>query len=58
MEQADLTLVVADCAHLPPDAQRAAASLQSYLRGVLPSQEHTGMMTSWPPRRLPASSGL
>ncbi|XP_075887327.1 5-taurinomethyluridine-[tRNA] synthase subunit GTPB3, mitochondrial isoform X3 [Nelusetta ayraudi] len=55
MEQADLTLVVADCDHLPRGAPRetAAAFLHSYLRGVFSSsssssssstsfQEHTG----------------
>ncbi|XP_075887326.1 5-taurinomethyluridine-[tRNA] synthase subunit GTPB3, mitochondrial isoform X2 [Nelusetta ayraudi] len=54
MEQADLTLVVADCDHLPRGAPRetAAAFLHSYLRGVFSSsssssssstsfQEHT-----------------
>ncbi|KAF3835317.1 hypothetical protein F7725_027875 [Dissostichus mawsoni] len=39
MEQADLTLVVADCADLPSDAQQAAAFLQEHLRSVLPPQE-------------------
>ena len=39
MEQADLTLVVADCADLPSDAQQAAAFLQEYLRSVLNPQE-------------------
>ncbi|KAK2908070.1 tRNA modification GTPase GTPBP3, mitochondrial isoform X2 [Channa argus] len=39
VEQADLTLVVVDCAHVPSDAQQAAAFLQGQLRSVLPSQE-------------------
>ncbi|XP_044217071.1 tRNA modification GTPase GTPBP3, mitochondrial isoform X1 [Thunnus albacares] len=39
VEQADLTLVVVDCAHLPPDAQQASAFLEEHLRSVLPSQE-------------------
>ncbi|KAM9358283.1 5-taurinomethyluridine-[tRNA] synthase subunit GTPB3, mitochondrial [Symphorus nematophorus] len=39
VEQADLTLVVVDCAHLPSDAQQAAAFLQGHLRTVLPTQE-------------------
>lgn len=54
MEQADLTLVVVDCGHLPRGPPGAAAAfLYSYLRGVLPpssssssssssSQENTG----------------
>ncbi|XP_056270928.1 tRNA modification GTPase GTPBP3, mitochondrial [Pseudoliparis swirei] len=39
VDQADLTLVVVDCADLPPDAERAAAFLQGYLSSVLPPQE-------------------
>ncbi|XP_070817095.1 tRNA modification GTPase GTPBP3, mitochondrial isoform X2 [Chaetodon trifascialis] len=39
VEQADLTLMVVDCAHLPSDAQQAAAFLQGHLRSILPSQE-------------------
>ncbi|XP_034002380.1 tRNA modification GTPase GTPBP3, mitochondrial isoform X1 [Trematomus bernacchii] len=39
VEQADLTLVVADCADLPSDAQQAAAFLQEHLRSVLNPQE-------------------
>ncbi|XP_073333359.1 tRNA modification GTPase GTPBP3, mitochondrial isoform X2 [Pagrus major] len=39
VEQADLTLVVVDCAHLPTEAQQAAAFLQGHLRTVLPTQE-------------------
>ncbi|KAI3368195.1 hypothetical protein L3Q82_007922 [Scortum barcoo] len=39
VEQADLTLVVVDCAHLPSDTQEAAAFLQGHLRSVLPPQE-------------------
>ncbi|KAM8745513.1 5-taurinomethyluridine-[tRNA] synthase subunit GTPB3, mitochondrial isoform 3-T3 [Acanthopagrus schlegelii] len=39
VEQADLTLVVVDCAHLPTEAQQAAAFLQGHLRSVLPTQE-------------------
>ncbi|XP_041791797.1 tRNA modification GTPase GTPBP3, mitochondrial isoform X2 [Chelmon rostratus] len=39
VEQADLTLVVVDCSHLPSDAQQAAAFLQRRLSSVLPSQE-------------------
>ncbi|XP_047199159.1 tRNA modification GTPase GTPBP3, mitochondrial isoform X2 [Hippoglossus stenolepis] len=41
VEQADLTLVVVDCAHVPTDAQQAAAFLQGHLRSVLPAQEQT-----------------
>ncbi|XP_062252147.1 tRNA modification GTPase GTPBP3, mitochondrial isoform X1 [Platichthys flesus] len=41
VEQADLTLVVVDCAHVPTDAQQAAAFLQGHLRSVLPAQEPT-----------------
>ena len=41
VEQADLTLVVVDCAHVPTDAQQAAAFLQEHLRSVLPAQEQT-----------------
>ncbi|XP_035503228.1 tRNA modification GTPase GTPBP3, mitochondrial isoform X2 [Scophthalmus maximus] len=37
VEQADLTLVVVDCAHVPADAQQAAAFLQGHLRSVLPT---------------------
>uniref|UniRef100_A0A672FAQ6 5-taurinomethyluridine-[tRNA] synthase subunit GTPB3, mitochondrial n=1 Tax=Salarias fasciatus TaxID=181472 RepID=A0A672FAQ6_SALFA len=40
VEQADLTLVVVDCAHLPLDGGGAVASLQGHLRSVLPSQQH------------------
>nr|XP_046247420.1 tRNA modification GTPase GTPBP3, mitochondrial isoform X2 [Scatophagus argus] len=39
VEQADLTVVVVDCAQLPSDAQQAAAFLQEHLRSVLPVQE-------------------
>ncbi|CAK6975335.1 tRNA modification GTPase GTPBP3%2C mitochondrial [Scomber scombrus] len=39
VEQADLTLVVVDCAPLPFDTQQAVAFLQEHLRSVLPSQE-------------------
>lgn len=39
VEQADLTLVVVDCAHLPTEAQQAAAFLQGHVRSVLPTQE-------------------
>ncbi|XP_059198037.1 tRNA modification GTPase GTPBP3, mitochondrial isoform X2 [Centropristis striata] len=39
VEQADLTLVVVDSAHLPSDAQKAATILQGHLRSVLPTQE-------------------
>jgi len=53
VDQADLTLVVVDCADLPPDAERAAAFLQGYLSSVLPPQEQPQSgMTS------PASPGL
>ncbi|XP_068599574.1 tRNA modification GTPase GTPBP3, mitochondrial [Brachionichthys hirsutus] len=38
VEQADLTLVVVDCAHVPTDVQEAAAFLQGHLRSVLPAQ--------------------
>ncbi|XP_074523529.1 5-taurinomethyluridine-[tRNA] synthase subunit GTPB3, mitochondrial [Halichoeres trimaculatus] len=40
VEQADLTLVVVDCSHLPADTQQAAAFLRGHLRTVLPTQEH------------------
>ncbi|XP_023261807.1 tRNA modification GTPase GTPBP3, mitochondrial isoform X1 [Seriola lalandi dorsalis] len=39
VEQADLTLVVVDSAHLPTDAQQAAAFLQGHLRSVLATEE-------------------
>ncbi|KAK2835296.1 hypothetical protein Q5P01_015780 [Channa striata] len=39
VQQADLTLVVVDCAHVPSDAQQAAAFLRGHLSSVLPSQE-------------------
>ncbi|XP_040926410.1 tRNA modification GTPase GTPBP3, mitochondrial isoform X2 [Betta splendens] len=39
MQQADLTLVVVDCAQLPCDAQRAADFLQEHLRSVLATEE-------------------
>ncbi|XP_028260386.1 5-taurinomethyluridine-[tRNA] synthase subunit GTPB3, mitochondrial isoform X1 [Parambassis ranga] len=39
VEQADLTLVVVDSAHLPTEAHQAAAFLQEHLRSVLPSQK-------------------
>ncbi|GAA6221279.1 tRNA modification GTPase GTPBP3, mitochondrial isoform X2 [Lates japonicus] len=39
VEQADLTLVVVDCAHLPTDVQQAAAFLQGHLKSVLQTQE-------------------
>ena len=47
VEQADLTLVVVDCAHLPTDAQQAAAFLRGQLRSVLQTQEHceTGILS-------------
>nr|XP_019953831.1 PREDICTED: tRNA modification GTPase GTPBP3, mitochondrial isoform X2 [Paralichthys olivaceus] len=41
VEQADLTLVVVDCALVATDAQQAAAFLQGHLRSVLPAQEQT-----------------
>lgn len=40
VEQADLTLVVVDCSHLPADTQQAVTFLQGHLRTVLPTQEH------------------
>lgn len=48
MEQADLTLVVVDCAHLSSDAQQAAAFIRGHLTSVLPTQEQpeTGMASS------------
>lgn len=39
VEQADLTLVVVDCAQLPTEFQQVAAFLQRYLESVLPTQE-------------------
>lgn len=39
MEQADLTLVVVDCAQIPHNVRQAAAFLQEHLRSVLPNQE-------------------
>ncbi|XP_061682061.1 tRNA modification GTPase GTPBP3, mitochondrial isoform X3 [Syngnathoides biaculeatus] len=39
VQQADLTLVVVDCSHLPTDIQQAAAFLQDHLRSVLLTQE-------------------
>uniref|UniRef100_UPI0009B3AE7A 5-taurinomethyluridine-[tRNA] synthase subunit GTPB3, mitochondrial isoform X2 n=1 Tax=Monopterus albus TaxID=43700 RepID=UPI0009B3AE7A len=44
VEQADLTLVVVDCAHLPSDAQEAAAFLLAHLKSILPE-------TAFPPTR-------
>lgn len=41
VEQADLTLVVVDCAQLPTDAQQVAAFLEGHLRSVLPTQEQS-----------------
>ncbi|XP_026179583.1 5-taurinomethyluridine-[tRNA] synthase subunit GTPB3, mitochondrial isoform X3 [Mastacembelus armatus] len=41
VEQADLTLVVVDCAHLPCNAQQAAVFLWEHLRSILPTQEQT-----------------
>ncbi|KAM7409689.1 hypothetical protein PAMA_001265 [Pampus argenteus] len=49
VQQADLTLVVVDCAHIPPDAQEAPAFLQEHLRSVLPSQEQP--QTAFPVNR-------
>ncbi|XP_071370772.1 tRNA modification GTPase GTPBP3, mitochondrial-like, partial [Centroberyx affinis] len=40
VEQADLTLVVVDCAQLPPDARQAPAFLQGHLSSLLPTQQH------------------
>ncbi|XP_034387131.1 tRNA modification GTPase GTPBP3, mitochondrial isoform X2 [Cyclopterus lumpus] len=39
VDQADLTLVVVDCAHLPSDAEQAATFLEGHLRSVLSPQE-------------------
>ncbi|XP_041863199.1 tRNA modification GTPase GTPBP3, mitochondrial [Melanotaenia boesemani] len=39
MQQADLTLVVVDSAHLPSEVQQAATFLQEHLRSVIASQE-------------------
>uniref|UniRef100_A0A673AL26 5-taurinomethyluridine-[tRNA] synthase subunit GTPB3, mitochondrial n=1 Tax=Sphaeramia orbicularis TaxID=375764 RepID=A0A673AL26_9TELE len=39
VEQADLTLVVVDGSHLPPDDGEAAVFLQDHLSGVLPTQD-------------------
>uniref|UniRef100_G3NYB4 5-taurinomethyluridine-[tRNA] synthase subunit GTPB3, mitochondrial n=1 Tax=Gasterosteus aculeatus aculeatus TaxID=481459 RepID=G3NYB4_GASAC len=39
VEQADLTLVVVDCTHLPSDAKQIATFLQGHLSSVLPAQE-------------------
>lgn len=49
VEQADLTLVVVDCTHLPSDAKQIATFLQGHLSSVLPAQEQpeTGKI-SWP----------
>ncbi|XP_029904956.1 5-taurinomethyluridine-[tRNA] synthase subunit GTPB3, mitochondrial isoform X2 [Myripristis murdjan] len=41
VEQADLTLVVVDCAQLPSDAQQAPAFLQGHLSSILPTQERS-----------------
>lgn len=45
LEQADLTLVVVDCALLPSNAPEAAEFLSRHLKSVLSLQEHpeTGM---------------
>uniref|UniRef100_A0A3P8PL35 TrmE-type G domain-containing protein n=1 Tax=Astatotilapia calliptera TaxID=8154 RepID=A0A3P8PL35_ASTCA len=39
VEQADLTLVVVDSAHLPSEVDRAAAFLREHLRSVLPDTD-------------------
>ncbi|KAM8874610.1 5-taurinomethyluridine-[tRNA] synthase subunit GTPB3, mitochondrial isoform 2-T2 [Spinachia spinachia] len=39
VEQADLTLVVVDCTHIPSDAKQIATFLQGHLSSVLPTQE-------------------
>ncbi|XP_037625910.1 tRNA modification GTPase GTPBP3, mitochondrial isoform X3 [Sebastes umbrosus] len=44
VEQADLTLVVVDCARLPSDTQQAVAFLQGHLRSVLPNEEQPEMV--------------
>uniref|UniRef100_A0A8C3ASE2 5-taurinomethyluridine-[tRNA] synthase subunit GTPB3, mitochondrial n=1 Tax=Cyclopterus lumpus TaxID=8103 RepID=A0A8C3ASE2_CYCLU len=41
VDQADLTLVVVDCAHLPSDAEQAATFLEGHLRSVLSPQEQS-----------------
>ncbi|CAN9500329.1 unnamed protein product [Ophioblennius macclurei] len=41
VQQADLTLVVVDCAHLPSDEAGAVDSLKGHLRSVLPPQQHS-----------------
>lgn len=50
VEQADLTLVVVDCAYLPTDVQQAAAFLQGHLKSVLQTQEQpeTGIVSRHP----------
>lgn len=40
LKQADLTLVVVDCAQLPSDALEAAEFLKHHLKSVLSLQEH------------------
>lgn len=57
MEQADLNLVVVDCAHLPPDTQQAAAFLQRHLTDVLPTETQPERgMTSVRPTTTPQIS--
>ncbi|KAG7230594.1 hypothetical protein INR49_025311 [Caranx melampygus] len=46
VEQADLTLVVVDCAQLPTEAQQVAVFLQEHLRSVLPTQEQSETVLS------------
>ncbi|XP_057698134.1 tRNA modification GTPase GTPBP3, mitochondrial isoform X1 [Corythoichthys intestinalis] len=50
IEQADLTLVVVDCSHIPTEFQQAATFLQDYLRSVVLTQEQ--MQTVLPSDRF------
>lgn len=58
VEQADLTLVVVDCAQLPSDAQQAFAFLQDHLRTVLPAQEQPEAGETSRTSLIPVAFGL
>lgn len=51
VEQADLTLVVVDSCHLPPDATLVPGFLRGHLRNVLPGREHPQTGTEAAPER-------
>lgn len=51
VKQADLTLVVVDSCHLPPDATLVPGFLRGHLRNTLPSREHPQTVTEAAPER-------